>query len=76
MVCHFCNGSMKDEVTSDFTDLGTCMVIIKHVPCLTCDQCGETAFTGTVVKQLDKIINDLKESLTEVAIVQYSNNVA
>jgi len=76
MTCIFCGGNMSDEFTTDFTDLGTCMVVIKKVPCITCEQCGETVFIGTVVRQLEQITNALKDSLTEVAIVQYANTAA
>jgi len=76
MTCILCSGNMSDDLTTDFTDLGSCMVIIKNVPCLSCEQCGETVFTGTVVRQLENMTNTLKESLTEIAIVQYPSKVA
>ena len=76
MTCVFCKGDMNEGLTTDFTNLGSCMVIIKNVPCLECDQCGETVFRGEVVKQLENITATLKNSLTEIAVVQYSDNVA
>ena len=76
MTCILCKGNMTQGTTSDFTDLGTCMVIIKNVPCLICEQCGEKAFTGATVKQIERIVGTVKDSLTEIAIVQYPNEVA
>jgi len=76
MDCNICSGNMSQGFTTDFTDLGSCMVIVKKVPCLICDQCGEVAFSGTVVRQLEHITNTLKESLAEIAVVQYSDSVA
>ena len=76
MTCIFCQGKMSEETTTNFKDLGSCIVIIKNVPCLTCDQCGETVFTGTVSRQLETIVGTLKNSLTEIAVVQYSNTAA
>jgi len=76
MTCIFCSGDMSEGLTTDFTDLGSCMVIIKKVPCLSCGQCGETVFTGTVVRQLENITSKLKDSLTEIAVVQYPSKVA
>ena len=76
MICISCSGNMSSDFTTDFTDLGSCMVIIKSVPCLSCEQCGETIFTGTVIRQLENMTNALKESLTEIAVVQYPNKVA
>ena len=76
MTCILCKGCMTRGTTSDFTDLGTCMVIIKNVPCLICKQCGEKAFVGSTVKQIENIVNTLKNSLTEVAIVNYLEKAA
>ena len=76
MTCILCKGCMTQGTTSDFTDLGTCMVIIKNVPCLICNQCGEKAFVGSTVKKIESIVNTLKNSLTEVAIVNYIEKAA
>lgn len=76
MECIFCKGTMQEGLTTDFTDLGSCMIIIKNVPCLKCDQCGETALTGKTAKELELIIDDVKDSLMEVAIINYSDKIA
>ena len=41
MTCFFCKDSMEMSATTYFTDLSSCMVIIKSVPCYKCPQCGE-----------------------------------
>jgi hypothetical protein len=41
-----------------------------------CTQCGEKFYRDAVVSQLEIIVNDLKASLTEVAIVNYADKVA
>jgi YgiT-type zinc finger domain-containing protein len=56
---------MTDDVTTHVTDLKNCVIIVRNVPCLKCDQCGEVAYIGTVVKQLEKIINSMKTVLSE-----------
>ena len=73
MVCFFCKGIMKDDTTTHFTDLGSCIIIIKNVPCHTCTQCGEVVYKLDVGERLEQIIDKLKNSLTEVAIVHYSD---
>jgi len=62
--------------TTHVVDLEKCIIIIKNVPCLKCEQCGEVTYTGIVVKQLEKIVDLLSNSLTEIAIVNYGNEVA
>jgi threonine dehydrogenase-like Zn-dependent dehydrogenase len=55
-------------------DLGNCIVIIKNVPCMKCPQCGEVSYSGSVVRRIEQIVDDLKGALTEVAIVNYSKS--
>lgn len=76
MTCFYCKGDMKESTTTYMEDLGSCIVIIKNVPCTKCSQCGEVSYNGTVIRQIEKIIEQLKNSLTEVAIVNFSTNVA
>jgi len=67
---------MKNNTTTYFTDLNSCIVIIKSVPCYKCAQYGEIAYGLEVAERLEYIINALKNSLTEVAIVHYSDAAA
>ena len=76
MKCIFCSGDMNDGVTTDFTDVGSCMIIIKNVPCMKCEQCGETVFVGAVFKRLEHIRDSLRGSFMEVAIIKYSESAA
>nr|DAO37457.1 MAG TPA: MqsA [Bacteriophage sp.] len=46
------------------------------MPCLKCEQCGEVAFSNDVAQRLDEIVDSIKGLMTEVAIVEYSDNVA
>ncbi len=76
MTCFYCKGNMEESTTTYMEDLGNCIIIIKNVPCNKCTQCGEVSYNGTVVRQIENIIEQLKNSLTEVAIVNYHSNVA
>lgn len=76
MTCFYCKGDMEESTTTHFVDLGRCVVIIKNVPCMKCTQCGEIVYTGTVTSKIEDIINALEHTLTEIAIVDYTNKVA
>ena len=73
MTCFYCKGNMKPDTTTYMEDLGNCIVIIKNVPCNKCTQCGEITYSGVTLKQIEEIVGKLKDSLTEVAIVNYPN---
>lgn len=72
MTCFFCKGTMQAEFTTHFIQLSNCIVIIKNVPCSKCSQCGEVSYSGVVAVRIEQIADELKKSLTEVAIVNYS----
>lgn len=76
MTCFFCKGDMTDGFTTHVTELKNCIVIIKNVPCLKCEQCGEVVYSGDVLRQLDQILDTLETSMTEIAVVNFPNRVA
>ena len=76
MKCMYCKGIMTSGTTSDFTDLATCVVVIRNVPCHKCTQCGEIAFDFIVGERLEQIVDGIKETTLEVAIITYTNKAA
>ncbi len=72
MTCFYCKGTMKPSTTTYMEDLGNCIVIIKNVPCNKCTQCGEVSYSGVTIKRIEAIIAQLKNTLTEIAVVNYS----
>jgi len=76
MNCFFCKGKMIDGLTTDVTDLESSVIIIRNVPCHKCIQCGEVSFSLTVAERLEQIVDMLRESVTEIAVIQYSDSAA
>lgn len=76
MNCYLCKGAMTNSKTSYVVDLEKCIIVIRNVPCLKCEQCGEVAYTDEVAQRLDEIVNSIKGLMTEVAIVEYSDSAA
>lgn len=72
-MCMFCHSKeTKAGTTTHVVAFDDCVVVIKHVPCLECVQCGETFFTDDVMEQLDKIVSQARQALNEVVITDYS----
>jgi len=67
---------MTNSKTSYVVDLEKCVIVIRNVPCLKCEQCGEVAYTDEVAQRLDEIVSSIKGLMTEVAIVEYSDSAA
>ena len=76
MKCFFCKGQLENSTTTHMIELGRCIVIVRNVPCMKCSQCGEVSLTGAVVKRLEEIGAMLENTLTEIAVVNYSDKVA
>jgi len=57
--------------TTYFTQLGNCYVIIEHVPCMQCEQCGEKFFATTVMERIECILDKLEKKGEAVLIMDY-----
>ena len=54
-----------------------CIIIIKKVPTEICLKCGQKSYGDEVARQIETIVNSMKNSITEIAVVQYfDKNVA
>jgi YgiT-type zinc finger domain-containing protein len=53
------------------------IIVIDDVPTKVCEKCGESVYSNDVAKQIEKIINEAKNTFKEIKLVQYSEtNVA
>lgn len=71
MVCMECGANANKGFTTDVTDLGNCLVIIRNVPCYKCTECNEILYTADVVKQLEVIVEQAKKMMQEIAVIDY-----
>ena len=71
MTCFMCKGNLVAGTTTFMCDMGTCIIIIKNVPCNKCTQCGEISYSDEVSKNIQKIIFDLKKNVTDIAVTDY-----
>ena len=73
-MCMFCHcQETKDSTTTHVVTFGNCVIVVKNVPCLECVQCGETFFADDVMEQLDKIVIQARQALSEFVITDYRN---
>ena len=64
MKCLFCKGTLEDKTSAFTVELGGCIVVVKNVPSHVCSQCGETSYGDEVYKELEKVIDELRDSIT------------
>ncbi|MFV0466835.1 MAG: type II toxin-antitoxin system MqsA family antitoxin [Lachnospiraceae bacterium] len=57
--------------TTYFAQLNNCYVIIEHVPCKKCEQCGEEFFTASVMEKIDEILDKVENIASKIFIMDY-----
>ena len=62
---------MFESHTTDVTDLGNIVIILRNVPCLKCKECNEEYYTAETIKKLESIVESVKKSLQEIAIIDF-----
>ncbi|MCI8712557.1 MAG: YgiT-type zinc finger protein [Ruminococcus sp.] len=72
MLCMECGATAEEGYTTDVTDLGDCLVIVRNVPCYKCVECNEIIYTGDVAQHLEKIVEMAKRFMQEISIIDYS----
>lgn len=73
MLCVECGAKAEKGYTTCTTDFGSCLLIIRQVPCYKCTECNEIIYTGDVIKRLEQITEQAKKFAQEISIVNYSS---
>ncbi len=71
-MCMYCRGKdFVESTTTHVVNFENCLIIVKNVPCMECDQCGETFFNMSVARKLEEIIKTAKKMALELSIIDY-----
>ena len=74
MKCLVCkNNTIIDATTTYFANLQDCYIIIEHVPCKKCVQCGEEVFSMSVLERIDEIVEREAKITSKVCIMEYKS---
>ena len=76
MNCLLCKGTIENKNTTFMVELDNCIIIIKNVPSQVCKQCGEVSYSDEVAKQLEVLVNTVRNSITEITVINYTDRVA
>ena len=73
-MCIYCkNSTTVMSTTTHVVNYKNCIIVIKNVPCIECDQCGEKYYTDEVAEKLEAIINLAKMQMQEIAVIDYDH---
>ena len=71
-MCMFCkNDTYVKSSTTHIVNYKTGIIIVKNVPCLECEQCGEKVYTDDVAEKIEKIVDAAKRLMLEISVVDY-----
>ncbi len=72
-MCMFCKEtSTKKSFTTHVVNYKDCIIVVKNVPCIECDLCGEKYYSNEVAIQLEKIVDAAKQLMQEISVIDYS----
>ena len=72
MVCPICKGNMEENMVNFPIDLKTRFILVKEVPALVCEQCGEFFIDDEIQIRIEKIIKDIKKADVELEVVRFA----
>jgi len=77
MKCGICKAETEEKNVTYTEDVEQGVIVIRNVPAYVCTECGNTWYNGTVVTQLEKLVdNYLSLAGSEVSIINYTKLVA
>lgn len=57
--------------TTYFAQLEDYYVIIEHVPCMRCEQCGEQFFSTSVMERIEIILEKIEKKEESILVLDY-----
>lgn len=68
---YYKNNTIVNSTTAHVVNDKNCIIVIKNVPCLACDQCGEKYYTDEVAERLEVIVDMSKKLMPEIVVIDY-----
>jgi len=70
-LCALCGGKKRKGETTYTVELGFGVVVIRHVPALICTQCAEEWIEADVAKELEKMVESVRNKKLELEVVAF-----
>lgn len=72
MNCSLCkSGEMKDGTATLTLERGGAVVVIRDVPALVCDQCGDKVYTEQITGEVLRLANEAVRRGIQVEIISF-----
>ncbi len=71
-MCNACFNNGKIKTTTFTIEHNDCIIVVRNVPCLECQVCGEITLSDNVAARLETIVNAAKTVLQEISVIDYA----
>ncbi len=68
-ICAMCGGHCEHGTTTSTTDFGDALIVVRSVPALVCQQCGEAWVETAALGALEDIVTNARARKVPVEIV-------
>ncbi|MFO7958630.1 MAG: type II toxin-antitoxin system MqsA family antitoxin [Candidatus Brocadiia bacterium] len=70
--CPLCGGQVRPGETTFTVELGFGVVVVRHVPALVCETCGESWIEDETAANLERIVETARSEKSQVEVLAYS----
>ena len=64
----------RDEARHDYPH--RTVVVIKNVPCMKCEQCGEVVLSADTIEKIERILQTVEKAVAEITVVNFPDCAA
>lgn len=76
MTCIECGNELRNKIKTYVANLDSCVIIIKNVPAMVCEHCGDVYYSDDVAEKIEEIVYGLESVINDIAVVDYSKTAA
>lgn len=67
--CPVCGGGKRPGTTTYTVDFGAGLVVVRQVPAMVCDQCGEDWIAPPIARRLEQMVEQARAGGAEVEVL-------
>ena len=71
-ICPLCGGRKRSGKTIFTVNLGEGILVVRDVPALVCNQCGEDWIDDKIASRLEKFVDDARKKHLQVEVASFS----
>jgi YgiT-type zinc finger domain-containing protein len=71
MICHFCGGELREELTTFVHEEDGKLIVVRNVPALVCQTCGEREYTPDVTHRIYDLVKHSPRPVATLRVPLY-----